>query len=407
MAILPVRKSWASLLRLLVVCAQVQWSYALSAQYCSTQNTGGGASPNSSIYQSNGLCHDTCLASYAFAIVQGQNCWCSNYAPAAQGSTSKCNTPCPGFPDELCGNSDQSLYGYISLNVAPSGTLGVASSSTAAVSTSKPSSPSSPSLSSPSMSASRSSPPPTSTLWTTTLAKTSETTPLPQESATSPVTLPVRARPLSLIAQLNQIAPDRKLIFPVFVPGSISHECSCRDRLFNAPSRLRITVTYTCNAIPASPNTSRKNGIAPGYVAAAVIAGLLGLVFIVAGIWLFMRRKENKDGEKGFQGGSSRDMQRNISVHSKAGLLANRNGVPAINTRNSGQPLMDDAATTVSPVSERRKSQPLIWDQRLNPNALMANDNGSKTSLNTIDDHRDYGRTLQVTNPDPTRTSFS
>ncbi|KAE9983865.1 hypothetical protein BLS_003523 [Venturia inaequalis] len=328
MAILPVRKSWASLLRLLVVCAQVQWSYALSAQYCSTQNTGGGASPNSSIYQSNGLCHDTCLASYAFAIVQGQNCWCSNYAPAAQGSTSKCNTPCPGFPDELCGNSDQSLYGYISLNVAPSGTLGVASSSTAASSSQVPSATSAPA------------------------AIASST-----HQAASASQSPTHVTQVQVVTQSGQIITQT------------------------------ITTTPT---VPASPNTSRKNGIAPGYVAAAVIAGLLGLVFIVAGIWLFMRRKENKDGEKGFQGGSSRDMQRNISVHSKAGLLANRNGVPAINTRNSGQPLMDDAATT-----------------RLNPNALMANDNGSKTSLNTIDDHRDYGRTLQVTNPDPTRTSFS
>ncbi|KAE9990929.1 hypothetical protein EG327_000700 [Venturia inaequalis] len=367
MAILPVRKSWASLLRLLVVCAQVQWSYALSAQYCSTQNTGGGASPNSSIYQSNGLCHDTCLASYAFAIVQGQNCWCSNYAPAAQGSTSKCNTPCPGFPDELCGNSDQSLYGYISLNVAPSGTLGVASSSTAA-------------------SASRSSPPPTSTLWTTTLAKTSETTPLPQESATSPVTLPSSSQVPSATSAPAAIASSTHQA----ASASQSPTHVTQVQVVTQSGQIITQTITTTPTVPASPNTSRKNGIAPGYVAAAVIAGLLGLVFIVAGIWLFMRRKENKDGEKGFQGGSSRDMQRNISVHSKAGLLANRNGVPAINTRNSGQPLMDDAATT-----------------RLNPNALMANDNGSKTSLNTIDDHRDYGRTLQVTNPDPTRTSFS
>lgn len=160
-----------------------------------------------------------------------------------------------------------------------------------------------------------------------------------------------------------------------------------------------VTQTITTTpSIPANSNQgARKTGIAPGYIAAAVIAGLLGLVFLLAGIWLFMRRKENRDGEKGFQAGSSRDMQRNVSVHSKAGLLANRNNVPAINTRFSGQPLMmDDGVTPVSPMSERRKSQPLIWDQRLNPNALMANENGSKTSLNTIDDHRDYGRTLQV-----------
>jgi hypothetical protein len=37
-----------------------------------------------------------------------------------------------------------------------------------------------------------------------------------------------------------------------------------------------------------------------------------------------------------------------------------------------------------------------MYDQRLNPNALMVIDNGSRASLNTLDDHRDYGRMLKV-----------
>jgi hypothetical protein len=77
---------------------------------------------------SNGLCHDTCEANYAFAIVQGQNCWCSNYIPSNQQSTSNCNEPCPGFPSDLCGSSS-GLFGYIALNLKPSGTAGASSSS--------------------------------------------------------------------------------------------------------------------------------------------------------------------------------------------------------------------------------------------------------------------------------------
>jgi hypothetical protein len=77
-----------------------------------------------SIYMSNGKCHDTCLSSYAFAIVQDDNCWCSNDVPADQVSTGDCDTSCPGFPDDKCGNSADGLYGYIQLNIAPSGTSG-------------------------------------------------------------------------------------------------------------------------------------------------------------------------------------------------------------------------------------------------------------------------------------------
>lgn len=73
-------------------------------------------------YQSNGKCFDTCKANYAFAVVQGKNCWCSNYAPADTSSLGSCSSPCPGFPYEQCGSSE--FFGYIPLNKAPLGTAG-------------------------------------------------------------------------------------------------------------------------------------------------------------------------------------------------------------------------------------------------------------------------------------------
>lgn len=55
------------------------------------------------------------MESFAFAIVQDKDCWCSNYAPGASTtSTDKCNTECPGYPDDLCGG--KGLYGYIRLD---------------------------------------------------------------------------------------------------------------------------------------------------------------------------------------------------------------------------------------------------------------------------------------------------
>ena len=81
------------------------------------------------LYQSNGACFQSCLDSYAFAIVQGQECWCSNYIPANTVSTSSCNEDCPGYPSDKCGSASAGLYGYIALKKSPSGTAGGASTS--------------------------------------------------------------------------------------------------------------------------------------------------------------------------------------------------------------------------------------------------------------------------------------
>ena len=77
---------------------------------------------------SMGKCFNYCKASYAFAVVQYQTCWCSNYIPAQQDSTGQCDQTCPGFPGDLCGNSNSALYGYIPLYNQPLGTAGAVSS---------------------------------------------------------------------------------------------------------------------------------------------------------------------------------------------------------------------------------------------------------------------------------------
>lgn len=59
--------------------------------YCASINT-GTTDANSSTYQSEGLCYDFCNDDgYALGILQGNDCWCSNYVPDSddQVSTSK------------------------------------------------------------------------------------------------------------------------------------------------------------------------------------------------------------------------------------------------------------------------------------------------------------------------------
>lgn len=87
-------------------------------------------------YMSDGLCYGDCNGS-AFAIVQGFNCWCSDYEPAesTQSDISECNKSCPGYPDDTCGGDG--LYGYMAMGEEPSGTKGGDSSTAPATSTTK------------------------------------------------------------------------------------------------------------------------------------------------------------------------------------------------------------------------------------------------------------------------------
>ncbi|CUS13103.1 unnamed protein product [Tuber aestivum] len=114
---------------------------ALEVEYCSNVNTGSSYSAATEMFQSHGLCYDTCKAKYAFAVVQGLRCWCSDYVPAS--TTTGCDEICPGYGSESCGNTKKGLYGYISLPNAPKGTAG-GSSTTTSQSTSSSSMTSSP-----------------------------------------------------------------------------------------------------------------------------------------------------------------------------------------------------------------------------------------------------------------------
>ncbi|PHH67678.1 hypothetical protein CDD80_656 [Ophiocordyceps camponoti-rufipedis] len=98
---------------------------ALDFNLCASFNT-ADTPQNISIYQTNGLCHDFCLQNNkAYGITQGNSCWCSDYTPAkdSQVDKSKCDRPCPAYPDEFCGG--QGVFGYLALNnIMPSGTRG-------------------------------------------------------------------------------------------------------------------------------------------------------------------------------------------------------------------------------------------------------------------------------------------
>ncbi|GAB0146313.1 hypothetical protein EsHS_00006721 [Epichloe bromicola] len=80
------------------------------------------------IYQSVGSCTTTCNGEYAYAVIQNSQCWCSNYTPHASTQRRGCNSPCPGYPSDMCGGAG--LYSYVLLNEGLiSGTKGSESNS--------------------------------------------------------------------------------------------------------------------------------------------------------------------------------------------------------------------------------------------------------------------------------------
>ncbi|PGH04943.1 hypothetical protein GX51_03242 [Blastomyces parvus] len=95
---------------------------ALSVDLCSSTNTGSSFNSVLDIYQSSGACTKTC-SKYAVAILQGKSCWCSNDVPGGTIGNSACDEPCPGYPDDMCGNSAEGLYAYVLLK-KPSRTIG-------------------------------------------------------------------------------------------------------------------------------------------------------------------------------------------------------------------------------------------------------------------------------------------
>ncbi|KAJ5833768.1 Carbohydrate-binding WSC subgroup [Penicillium riverlandense] len=121
---------------LAILLARPFVSAASDLAYCSSDNTGSSFSAVSDNFQSNGACETTCK-NYAFGVLQGKKCWCSNVAPSSSSTskTSDCDTSCPGYPNDSCGSAAQGVYAYVAISGnSPTSTAG-GSSSTSSSST--------------------------------------------------------------------------------------------------------------------------------------------------------------------------------------------------------------------------------------------------------------------------------
>ncbi|KAL5114587.1 hypothetical protein ACEQ8H_007556 [Pleosporales sp. CAS-2024a] len=327
----------ALFLLLLVTPALAAWDLA----YCSSQNT-ASTDVYTQTFMSNGNCTNHCRqeGAWAFAVIKYQDCYCSNYIPRDQQDMTKCQVTCPGYGAEFCGNIDDGLFIYIE-NGTPSGTASA----------------------------------PASAQRTSSSASSPGSNHSPQSDAPT---------------QIRTVTISGGIVTQTIMP--------------TVPSSSKAT----SSPAPASTDKDDDNALNVGAIAGGVAGGVIGFVAIAGGIIFFLwrRRKPQQEAQGDDHAGG---ITRNTSTMSKAGLLGG--------SREADYPIPSRIATNVSPmnsrfgsdhesispVSNRRNSQPLVIDSRLNPNAVMtfAGSNRSRESVVSLDDSRDYGRQLNVRNPDP------
>ncbi|KAL3426924.1 hypothetical protein PVAG01_00433 [Phlyctema vagabunda] len=366
----------------LLFLALVGQTWALTVQYCSSDNT-ASTNRNISIYQSNGLCYQFCLNNYAFAVLQDNACWCSDYVPGDTESTSDCNLKCPGYPDEQCGGSN--LYGYIALTKAPSGTQG-GSTSTSASQATVTQTPSAitvfitPTTSSETSSSSTSTPSPSSTSsaapTTTAAAAEAETTERTTTSSTS--------------------SPSSS-----WTPTPITSLETVTDGLVRTITVTPTTPPQQASATSTPEPSKGSSGLGTGGAVGLTI-GLVALVALIGAIVFFYYRKKRKEKEAAL---ASLEPERRDSGGTGGGVPSR---TMSENSRymlgHDGRQLVE--AWETEPGSRTSRLVPI--DPRLNPFSgpyLAASK--SRESVNTLRDDHDYSRRVQpqktvlrMTNPD-------
>ncbi|KIW47394.1 hypothetical protein, variant 2 [Exophiala oligosperma] len=340
------------MLYIALIASLLAQAHGLAITYCSPDNNAGSYPRYYNQFMSNGACQDHCQGSYAFAVLQGSYCWCSNYVPADQQSTYDCNEQCPGYPQDWCGSTNAGLYGYYQLSPGvPLGTSGASGSSAAPRTSSSSSEPTSSSFSASSVD-----------------TATDSTTAAPTEVYTSVTTVTGKVSTI-LVTPTPAVSSDATL--------------------------------------GQSATGGGGGGISGGKVAGIVVGAALGVgALIGAAMYVWYRRRQKRNGtisqpessfiaRSGDRSPSNNVPSRQVSQLSSSGLLGTK--TPRINTSGIPNGSGPRSAGTGSSGLDRRS---LATDQRLNPYALYFHDEGQVSNV-SLQDNQDYSRQLRVANPDP------
>lgn len=429
---------WTKLLFLVLATAAA----AFLLDKCSTTNVAGGSGTYFE-FNSNGKCHDTCNEyGYSVAIVQEFNCWCANEAPGLTVSTSKCNDPCPGFPDEKCANSG--YYGYIYINGEPSQTAGDNSELTSSPLTQQETTPNTPSETSSPETTSTKRPKTTDSSSTSTSSTsssadtetaadtdTSETTSSPdQESSHS-------ARPTTVYSIKTVKGDHTTTVFTKWTTvSSLETGDSSSDIEHTSASSASSATSHAASSTAASQHKTffdSKGKVAGTFTAVGIV--VLGLV---AGLLYCCCCGSHGNDNDSFDEENQWSSDENSTSNEKAAAFAAAGGAAGVSKQlsmNSTLPLKRDNSShsirlllnlpqtggILARKLTKKKAAPRSrlelnasiagnpvpgglmfpiteFDSRLDPHAMFMAQNESK---NTLGDENDYSRRiLTVTNPE-------
>lgn len=375
---------------------------------CSSQNTSTRARVYA-MFQSQGLCSGTC-AGYAFAILQGFDCYCSNFSPSVTVSASQCNTRCPGFGTDNCGGINNGAFAYYQLAQA-SGTLSLSSATTSPATTSSATTPSTTTTSVRSAGA-------VTNAGNVAIAS-------PSSSSTSSTTTPQSVVPVTqTITQTASAVPTSTSTSSTSVSSTAPISSTSRVIIANT---MQTSLTSSTASSPATTTRAQSSGLtelqtagssnsffdSAGKVAGTFVAVGLVLLALLGALLFFCcrKRRENRSQSSLSAAALNRKPSPSSTLDGLTQGDAGRNrsgstsrlmgyGLFAAGGPTPGREKDVESGAAINWPRPHEGSDILPIDQRLNPRPMLMrfDSNYSRSSLR---DDQDYSRrVLTVANPD-------
>ncbi|OAA36590.1 Carbohydrate-binding WSC [Beauveria brongniartii RCEF 3172] len=334
---------------------------AALSSLCSTTNTASSGS-YSSLYQSRGACGDRCRGQSAYAVVQDDQCWCSDTTPSSTTDDGSCNKPCPGYPQESCGS--EKLYSYILLDrnmvkAAPS-----SSPPPSWPSSSPPSSPSS----------QQQQPQPSSSSGSLDSSNPSDKSPPPPKVVTiTQVNAESRTIIQTVEAPASSIVEGSPATFrTVTVTGTPAVSTIAAAAANNNKDTPSATLSATASSTPHSDGGGGGSGLKQGTIVGIAVGGSAAGVFVGLIAFMVWRRNRYKGDD---DGDSSRGQGEEV------------------------QGVVNYFGVTEGATSIKRDNTSASEDSRMG--AFGQNKNLYRNSIGSLEDtSSDWGQVLRVVNPD-------
>ncbi|GAD95424.1 ER membrane protein Wsc4, putative [Paecilomyces variotii No. 5] len=353
--------STLSMMRLALLAGVAMHSVLASEDiaYCSSQNTGSDFDAQASTYQSYGLCYQSCSSKYAYAILQGHDCWCSDFAPSSTTSADDCAETCPGYKSDKCGSVTKGLYVYYQMpNVAPSGTQSSSSKSAAATSQAE---------------GTTSSAEPEPATVTVTASDDQPNTIVTVTPSSSTSTFPTTSSSSTESSSSSTDSTAKPTAAPTTTQPSLS---------VHTVAGQPVTVTVqnpepTMAAGEAATHKSSNSALSSGAIAGVVVGSLAGAGVLLGFLFWFCYARRRSGASDGSYDPSIQGNLLDGRRHSKASQMSMMRNIPS------------------SPVGAAT-----FTDNRMNKEATLY-PNGNRLSNISLQDNQDYSRpVLRLTNPD-------